>query len=137
MHAYWWVFATPVVVLFLVMSPAWFVQLTPLTLPELPPLALLPALDDPADSWTSPTTEQKRPRVRNRKPAEVQGKIKNVVRLREEVVLEDGTRLLIPDSLRAARPQLRSGEKIWAAYQLQNGRRIATAVAIGTGAGAY
>ncbi|HSB72182.1 MAG TPA: hypothetical protein VLT62_22875 [Candidatus Methylomirabilis sp.] len=106
-----WVFTVPTALL-LVVLPAWLAQLTPLTMPGQPSPAVV----------RSQATDQ------TRRTDEVRGKIKSVSQSGEEVILEDETKLVIPDSLKEARRELRSGGLLRATYAVRNGQKVVTSI---------
>jgi hypothetical protein len=61
---------------------------------------------------------------------EVEGTIMNMDSSGSNLTLEDGTQLMIPDSLRAARDALDEGVRVKATYKEQGGLRVATVITV-------
>lgn len=61
---------------------------------------------------------------------EVEGKIKTMDGSGKSVTLEDGTRLSIPDSLKAARGALREGAMVKATYEEKGGEKVVTSIEV-------
>lgn len=59
---------------------------------------------------------------------EVEGRIKTMDRSGKRVTLEDGTRLTIPDSLKAARGSLKQGMMVKATYEEKGGEKVVTLI---------
>ena len=128
----WWIFGPPFVALLLAMSPVWLLHSRPAILLERPSLVLRPTFEDPPSGVDRATPQRSTTMNHMQRPAEIRGRIMRASRLDGRVLLKDGTALLIPDSLRAARRELEPGNRIWASYELKNGQKIATTVAIQT-----
>ena len=109
----YWVFSVPIALL-LVVLPAWLAHLTPLSMPGQP----------------SSAVERGQATDQTRRPDEVRGKIKSVSQSGEEVILEDETKLVIPDSLKETRRELRSGGLLRATYAVKNGQKVVTSIVV-------
>jgi hypothetical protein len=100
--------ATLVVVL-LAGATAWAGEVTP-GAPEQPGSAVQ---ETPAQPEMAPVKQ-------------IEGKIRTMDRNRKRVTLDDGTRLLIPDSLKAARGALKKGTTLKAMYEEKDGQKVVT-----------
>lgn len=100
------------VALFLAGSSAWAGQMTP------------PRKDQPG----APTMAAAQPGAPMEK--EVEGKIKTLDTSGKSVTLEDGTKLTIPDSLKAARGTLKEGAMLKATYQEMGGEKVLTSIQV-------
>jgi len=61
---------------------------------------------------------------------EVEGTILSMDSSRSHLTLNDGTQLMIPDSLRAARDALKEGARVKATYEEQDGQKVATSITV-------
>ncbi len=61
---------------------------------------------------------------------DVEGKIKTMDGSGKSVTLEDGTQLTIPDSLRAARGNLKEGAMLKGTYQEKDGEKVVTSIQV-------
>jgi hypothetical protein len=61
---------------------------------------------------------------------EVQGKIKSFDAAANAVVLEDGTELTIPPTMRVERQALKPGANVKASYEEKDGQKVATSIAV-------
>jgi len=61
---------------------------------------------------------------------EVQGKIKSFDAAGSTVVLEDGTQLMIPPTVRVERQALKPGANVKASFEEKDGQKIATSIAV-------
>src|SRR5439155_14148929 len=61
---------------------------------------------------------------------EVQGKIKSFDAAGNTVVLEDGTQLMIPPTVRVERQALKPGANVKASYEEKDGHKVATSIAV-------
>ena len=61
---------------------------------------------------------------------EVQGKVKSFDATANAVVLEDGTKLTIPATLRVERQALKPGADVKASYEEKDGQKVATSIAV-------
>ena len=64
--------------------------------------------------------------------ADVVGKIKAVDTTGRMLVLEDGTRLAIPDNLKIDRKDLRPGKEVKASYDMVGAQKVITAIEVTT-----
>ena len=61
---------------------------------------------------------------------EVQGMITSMDPKGKSVTLDDGTLLMVPDSLRAARSALKEGARVKASYKERAGQKVATSIQV-------
>jgi len=61
---------------------------------------------------------------------EVQGKIKSFDAAANTVVLEDGTQLMIPATMKVERQALKPGASVKASFQEKGGQKVATSIAV-------
>lgn len=61
---------------------------------------------------------------------EIEGKVKTMDGSGKSVTLEDGTKLSIPDSLKAARGALREGAIVKATYEEKDGEKVVTSIEV-------
>lgn len=61
---------------------------------------------------------------------EVQGKIKSFDAAANAIVLEDGTQLMIPPTVRVERQALKPGANVKASYEEKDGHKVATSIAV-------
>lgn len=61
---------------------------------------------------------------------EVQGKVKSLDRLRKTVTLEDGTKLLIPESIKITAGSLKKGAMVIATYEERDGQKVVTSILV-------
>lgn len=101
---------TGLITIFLAGSAAWAGQMTPPSKDQPGPPAMSPAHPSP------PMTK------------EVEGKIKSMGGSGKSVTLEDGTKLTIPDSLKAARGSLKRGMMVKATYEEKGGEKVVTLI---------
>lgn len=66
--------------------------------------------------------------------ADIEGKIKSVDPAGRLVTLEDGTRLVIPATVKVARQDLKPGASVRASFQDQGGQKMVTAITVQAGA---
>ena len=104
-------FAT-LVALLLAGSAAWAGEMTPSSKDQPGPPAMGPA--QPAAPMAK----------------DVQGKIKTMDGSGKSVTLEDGTKLTIPESLRAARGGLKKGAMVKATYEEKGGDKVVTSIEV-------
>ncbi len=104
-------FAT-LVALLLAGSVAWAGEMTPSSKDQLGPPGMTPA--QPAAPMAK----------------EVEGKVKIMDGSGKTVTLEDGTKLSIPDSLKAARGVLREGAMVKATYEEKGGEKVVTSIEV-------
>jgi hypothetical protein len=57
---------------------------------------------------------------------EIEGRIRATDRTGKSVTLDDGTRLVIPDSLRSSRDALKKGAMLKAMYEEKDGQKVVT-----------
>jgi hypothetical protein len=57
---------------------------------------------------------------------EIEGRIRATDRTGKSVTLDDGTRLVIPDSLKASRGALKKGAMLKAIYEEKDGQKVVT-----------
>ena len=62
--------------------------------------------------------------------ADVQGKIKSFDPNANAVVLEDGTQIMIPPTVRVERQALQPGANVKASYEEKDGHKVATSIAV-------
>jgi len=60
----------------------------------------------------------------------VQGKIKAVDRAGQQVMLEDGTTLMIPASMKIDRQALQPGADVKASYEVKGSQKVVTAIEV-------
>ena len=68
--------------------------------------------------------------ARTTQEKEVQGTIASLDRAGKSVTLDNGTQLMIPDSLKVTRENLKKGARIKATYEKQAGKNVATSFQI-------
>jgi len=61
---------------------------------------------------------------------EVQGKIKSFDAAANTVVLEDGTKLMIPATMKVERQALKPGANVKASFEEKGGQKVATSIAV-------
>jgi len=61
---------------------------------------------------------------------EVQGKIKSFDAAANTVVLEDGTQLMIPATMKVERQALKPGASVKASFEEKGGQKVATSIAV-------
>jgi uncharacterized protein DUF1344 len=61
---------------------------------------------------------------------EVQGKIKSFDAAANTVVLEDGTKLMIPATMKVERQALKPGANVKASFEEKAGQKVATSIAV-------
>jgi hypothetical protein len=61
---------------------------------------------------------------------QIEGRIKATDRTKRRVTLDDGTRLLIPDSLKASRGGLKKGAMLKATYEEKDGQKVVTSLEV-------
>ena len=61
---------------------------------------------------------------------EVQGKIKSFDAAANAVVLEDGTQLTIPPTMRVERQALKPGANVKASFEEKDGQKVTTSIAV-------
>jgi hypothetical protein len=86
---------------------------------------------------TPPTKGQSDPQVQGvpsdtRMPQgkEVQGKIKDLDRSKKTVMLEDGTKLTIPEIVKVTPSALKKGAMVIATYEEKDGQKVVTSILI-------
>jgi hypothetical protein len=90
-----------------------------------------------AGDMTPTTQRQPEPTVREAaaqheklEAKEVEGRIMSLDPSAKSVTLEDGTTLVIPDSLKAARAVLKNGAMVKATYQEKDGQKVLTSIKV-------
>jgi len=61
---------------------------------------------------------------------QIEGKISTIDRDRKSVTLDDGTKLLIPDSLRTSLSALKEGATLRAMYEEKDGQKVVTRLTV-------
>lgn len=61
---------------------------------------------------------------------EIQGKIKSFDAAANTVVLEDGTKLMIPATMKVERQALKPGTSVKASFEEKSGQKVATSIAV-------
>lgn len=102
-----------VLVAFSMTGPFAWAQTTPTT----PNQALPPAETVPSDASANEAKA-------------IQGKVRELDRLKNIVILEDGTKLLIPESIKITSGTLRKGAMIIAMYEEKDGQKVVTTILV-------
>lgn len=89
--------------------------------PTAPPMGAQPA---PSTQGTNPSD------TRTSQEKQVEGNITSMDASGKSITLDDGTRLMIPDSLRVARGALKEGARVKATYKEQAGQKVATSITV-------
>jgi uncharacterized protein DUF1344 len=61
---------------------------------------------------------------------EIQGKVKTLDRSKNTVTLEDGTRLMIPESIKVSSGTLKKGAMVIATYEEKDGQKVVTSILV-------
>ena len=87
------------------------------TTPSAPEQAGPPAQVAPSDSGAPEAKE-------------VQGKVKSLDRSEKNVTLEDGTKLMIPESIKLTSGALKKGAMVIAMYEEKDGQKVVTSILV-------
>jgi uncharacterized protein DUF1344 len=61
---------------------------------------------------------------------EVQGKVKTLDRTKKTVTLEDGTKLMIPETIKVTSGTLKKGAMVIATYEEKDGQKVVTSILV-------
>jgi uncharacterized protein DUF1344 len=61
---------------------------------------------------------------------EIQGKVKALDRSKKTVTLEDGTKLMIPESIQVTSGSLKKGAMVIATYEEKDGQKVVTSILV-------
>jgi hypothetical protein len=90
-----------------------------------------PPMAPPTGAQPGPPTQGTAPsEARTSQDKEVQGTIASVDQSGQSITLDNGTQLMIPDSLKDARSFLKEGARVKATYEEQAGKNIATSLQV-------
>ncbi len=85
----------------------------------------------PTRTQQAPPTHEPAPSDSRSFPVkEVEGNITSMDVSRTTITIDDGTQLIIPDSLRAARDVLKEGARVKASYEEQAGQKFVTSIKV-------
>ena len=85
----------------------------------------------PTGAQPSPSTQGTTPSgARTSQVKQVEGNITSLDASGKSITLDDGTQLMIPDSLKVARSSLKEGARVKATYEEQAGQKVATSLKV-------
>ena len=85
----------------------------------------------PTGAYPAPSTQGVTPSdTRTSQAKQIEGNIASIDTSGKSIILDDGTQLMIPDSLKVARSSLKEGARVMATYEEQAGRKVATSLKV-------